>query len=113
MTPLPRFLAAADGSIFVNVFSAQGSFLKQFMVGGYHFCLTFGPGDETLLVGTDGGEILVYQVDGWSRVGKLDLGARVAIDGLALNPADSSLAVAARDGRVLVFREPVRLPPKP
>ncbi len=105
-----RFLVAADGSTFLNVFSGQGSFLKQVMVGAYHFCLEFGPGDETLLVGTDGGEIFVYKVEGWTRAGKLDLGARVAVDGLALHPSNGSLAVALRDGRVVVFKDPVRLP---
>ena len=105
-----RFLVTADGSTFMNVFSAQGSFLKQVMVGAYHFCLTFGPDDQTLLVGTDGGEIFVYKVDGWTRVGKLDLGAKVAVDGLALHPTNGSLAVALRDGRVVVFKDPVRLP---
>lgn len=108
-----RFLVAADGSTFLNVFSAQGSFLKQIMVGAYHFCLTFGPDDQTLLVGTDGGEIFVYKVDGWTRIGKLDLGGRVAVDGLALHPTNGSLAAALRDGRVVVFKDPVRLPAGP
>ncbi len=104
-----RFLVTADGSMFLSIYSAQGSFLKQIMVGSYHFCLTFGPGDDTLLVGTDGGEILVFQVDGWKRAGKLDVGERVALDALALNPADGSLAVACRNGKVLRFSQPVRL----
>jgi WD40 repeat protein len=107
-----RFLVTADGSTFFNVYSAQGSFLKQIMVGTYHFCLAFGLGDETLLVGTDGGLIYVFAVDGWKRVGKLDLGARVAIDAMALHPDNGSLAVAARDGRILLFEKPVRLPSK-
>ncbi len=105
-----RFMVAADGSTFLNVFSAQGSFLKQVMVGTYHFCLVFGPSDETLLVGTDGGQIVVYKVDGWSRVGKLDMGKAVAIDSMSLNPVDNSLAVGLRDGRVMIFTQPVRLP---
>lgn len=105
-----RFLAAADGSTFVNIFSAQGSFLKQIMVGSYHFCLEFGPADATLLVGTDGGQVLVYRVDGWRRLGQVDVGQAVAIDGLALNPNTGSLAAALRDGRVMLLDEPIRPP---
>jgi len=107
-----RFLLAADGSLAMSVYSAQGSFLKRVLVGTYHFGLAFGPGDDTLLVGTDGGAIYVYRTDTWARAGKLDLGARVAVDALALSPADDSLVAALRDGRVIRFKEPVRLPPQ-
>ncbi len=105
-----RFMVTADGSIFLNIFSAQGSFLKQVMVGTYHFCLVFGPSDETLLVGTDGGQIAVYQVDGWTRAGTLDVGKKVAVDTLALNHVDNTLALGLRDGRVMLFAQPIKLP---
>ncbi|HOX45087.1 MAG TPA: hypothetical protein PK668_15915 [Myxococcota bacterium] len=104
------FLLAADGSLAMSIYSAQGSFLKRALVGTYHFGLTFGPGDDTLLIGTDRGAIYVYRTDTWTRVGKLDLGAKVAVDALALSPADDSLVAALRDGRVIRFKEPVRLP---
>jgi WD40 repeat protein len=105
-----RFLVTADGSLSLSIYSAQGSFLKKALVGTYHFALAFGPGDETLLVGTDTGAVFVYRTDTWARVGKLELGARVEVDALALSPADQSLVAALRDGRVVRFSEPVRLP---
>ncbi|MBN2494881.1 MAG: hypothetical protein JXR96_09855 [Deltaproteobacteria bacterium] len=107
-----RFLVTADGSLGFNVYSVQGSFLKRALVGTYHFCLAFGPGDETLLIGTDGGLVLVFDVESWKRIGHLDVGSKVAVDSLAVNPADESLAVALRDGKVLRFAEPIRLPKK-
>lgn len=104
-----RFLVAADGSALMTVYSAQGSLLRQVMVGAYHFALTFGPDDQTLLVGGDGGSISVFAIEGFRRVGRLETGSPGAIDALALHPSDGSLAVGTRDGRVLRFPTPVRL----
>jgi WD40 repeat protein len=103
-----KFIVAADGSVSFNVFSAQGSFLKRMMVGGYHFCLAFGPDDQTFLVGTDRGEIFVYRPVSWTREGKIDTGEKAAVECMALNPSDQSLAVALRNGKVLRFTTPIK-----
>jgi WD40 repeat protein len=102
-----QFLATADGSVMLSIYSAQGSFLKKIMVGTYHFCLVFGPGDKALLVGTDGGEIFGYRPPAWERVGKLDVGEKVAVDSLALSPSDGSLVAALRNGKIIRFTTPV------
>ena len=98
-----KFIVAADGSLSFTVFSAQGSQLKRITVGGYHFCMAFGPDDKTLLVGTDRGEILVYRPVSWERAGKIDVGEKAAVESMALNPSDQSLAVAMRNGKVLLI----------
>ena len=103
-----KFLIAADGSVAFSVFSAQGTFLKRVMVGGYHFALAFGPQDATLLIGTGGGEIYVYRVGTWEREGKLDVGENVAIEALAVHPTQGSLVVGLRNGKILSFDKPVR-----
>jgi WD40 repeat protein len=103
-----KFIVAADGSLSFTVFSAQGSQLKRITVGGYHFCLAFGPDDKTLLVGTDRGEIFVYRPASWKREGKIDVGEKVAVECMALNPSDQSLAVALRSGKVLRLTTPIK-----
>lgn len=103
-----KFIVAADGSLSFSVFSAQGSLLKRITVGGYHFCLVFGPDDQTLLVGTDRGEIFVYRPVAWKREGKVDTGEKAAVECMALNPSDQSLAVALRNGKVICFATPIK-----
>jgi hypothetical protein len=90
------------------VFSAQGSLLKRITVGGYHFCLAFGPDDKTLLVGTDRGEIFVYRPVSWKREGKIETGEKAAVECMALNHSDQSLAVALRNGKVVRFTTPIK-----
>lgn len=103
-----QFIVAADGSLSFSVFSGQGSYLKRILVGGYHFCVAFGPDDKTLLVGTDRGEVLVYRTGSWKREGKLDTGEKAAVDSLALSPADGSLAIGMRNGKVLYVSERIQ-----
>jgi WD40 repeat protein len=106
-----RYLVSADGSAILTIYSVQGTFLKKVMLGGYHFCIVFGPDDETLLVGADRGEIFVYETGDFKRVGRLSVKDTSAVDSLALNPVDNSLAVALRNGLVLRFGQPCRLGP--
>jgi len=103
-----RYIITADGSVSFSVYSGQGSYLKRVMVGAYHFCVTFGPDDETLLIGADAGYVYVHETGTWRRKGKLDTGTRSAVDSIAVSPGDGSLAVALRDGQVLLFKTPVR-----
>jgi WD40 repeat protein len=105
-----QFIVTGDGSMSFSVYSAQGSFLKRYIVGTYHFCLAFGPDDKTLLIGTDGGEIFVFGSQTWVREGKIDVGERVALDSMAVSPSDGSLAVALRSGKVVRFPIPIRMP---
>ncbi len=107
-----KFMVTADGSMSMSVYSAQGSLLKRLLVGAYHFCLEFGPGDKTFLVGTDGGKVFVFDTDTWRRIGSLSVGEIVAIDGMALNTADNSLTVAMRNGKIMRFAQPIKLPAK-
>jgi WD40 repeat protein len=103
-----RWIVTADGSVSFSVYSGQGSYLKRIMVGAYHFCVVFGPDDKTLLVGADGGKIYVYEPGSWRRKGIINVGTRAAVDDLAISPADGTLAVALRDGKVLHFGTPIR-----
>ncbi len=66
-----QFIIGADGNVSFSVYSSQGTFLKRKMVGVYHLGVVFGPADETLLVGTIGGDIWVYGTDGLNRVGEI------------------------------------------
>ncbi len=102
-----KYIIAADGSLAFSVFSAQGSFLKRVLVGGYHFCLHFGMDDKYLLVGTHKGEILVYRPESWTRAGKLELGEKVAVDAIDVHPIDGRICAALRNGSIVVFPKPV------
>ncbi len=103
-----KFLIAADGSVAFSVFSGQGTFLKRVVVGGYHFALAFGIGDSTLLIGTGGGEVYVYRAGTWAREGKLDVGENVAVDALAVHPTSGNVVAGLRNGKILMFDQPVR-----
>lgn len=103
-----RWIVTADGSVSFSVYSGQGSYLKRIMVGAYHFCVAFGADSKTLLVGADGGKIYVYEPGVWRRKGIIDVGVRSAVDDLAVNPADGTLAVALRNGQIMRFGTPIR-----
>jgi WD40 repeat protein len=102
-----QFIIGADGNSSFSVYSAQGTFLKRKFVGVYHFCVVFGPDDKTLLVGTQNGEIYVFEPGTWKKIGKISVGERVGIDSLALSPADQSLVAALRNGKVVRFSTPI------
>jgi WD40 repeat protein len=98
-----KYIIAADGSLAFTVFSAQGSLLKRVLIGGYHFCVHFGHLDKTLLIGTQKGEILVYQPGTWIKMGKLKVGEPVPVDSIAVNPIDGRIAAALRNGKIITF----------
>ena len=102
------FIISADGSVSFSVYSGQGSYLKRIMVGAYHFCVAFGPEDKTLMVGGDFGVIYVYRPVSWKREGKLFVGTKSAVDCLAINPVDGTMAVALRDGKILRYTSPIK-----
>ena len=50
----------------------------------------------------------LWPITYWTREGKLDVGEKIPIESMAVSPADGSLVVAGRNGKILRFSTPIR-----